>query len=293
MLGDCIDRDMQRSSKMTSHDLPFEGDQAKAALSVIREHKTRGNMRPISTVFREWLDRTILDNANAATMALAPTLPSPDMYRQIVPSERQRDVLQAAAIDMDPIRSVQEYQFQLPVQMLGLGEAIGFELIMPVPEGWETILFPSLGKRCLIGSNNLLTELLRPCLTGSARLMTLRYVVSELLDAVNDRGSIRHMFPWIVEAINESEWATDKRRFHRRTLALPTTRSSGRRLINRSTKHCCMGGARCHVRLQSSAMLVCRAADCSRKYACSKLLTSASSTVCSSELLIVRHWSLT
>jgi hypothetical protein len=44
--------------------------------------------------------------------------------------------------------------------------------------------------------------------------MTLRYVVSELLDAVNDRGSIRHMFPWIVEAINEGEWATTKTRFY-------------------------------------------------------------------------------
>ena len=195
--------------------LPFEDDQAKAALSDIREHKTRGTMRPIDKRFKEWLDKTIMENAYAAALALAPTLPSEDMYRQIVPSERQRDVLQAAAIDMDPIRSFQDYKFQLPVQMLGLGEAIGFELIMPVPEGWETILFPSLGRRCLIGSNNLLTELLRPCLTAAQDWMTLRYVVSELLDAVNDRGSIRHMFPWIVEAINESEWATDKRRFHR------------------------------------------------------------------------------
>ena len=195
--------------------LPFEDDIANKALAVIREHKTRGKMRPIYKAFREWLDTTIMDHANMATLTLAPVLPSDQLYEHIVTNRDLRATLQAAAAEMEPYSTFADHRFKLPVHMLGLGEYIGFELTMPVPKEWGSILFPAESKRALLGPNNMLTELMRPCLTAAQGWMCLRYTVNELLDAVNDRGSIRHLFPWIVEAINESEWRTNKQRFYR------------------------------------------------------------------------------
>ena len=63
--------------------------------------KVGRNMRPIHNVFTDWLLSTINSQAQEVINALAPSMPTWELYKLIVPHEELRDVLQAAAIHMD------------------------------------------------------------------------------------------------------------------------------------------------------------------------------------------------
>ena len=98
---------------------------------------------------------------------------------------------------------------------LDVSRMVPFSLTMPVPTGWSTILLPAVQQRAIIGVDKKLTDLLLPSIREAQAWITLQHVTKALLTLTNDRASIRDMFPWVVELINECDWSTSNQRFYR------------------------------------------------------------------------------
>ena len=170
-------------------------------------------MANIHPAFTDWLASVMDEYAMSATLMLGPSLPSAELYELLVPDAALRDTLQAAAINMSSVQSINT-RVQLHSNLPTFGGNLNFELVMPVPQGWNTILFPRTSKRVMIGGHYpKLTELLMPSLRVAQEWVTLKHVVTGLLSIANDRNAIRDMFPWIVDAINEGEWRDKNRQF--------------------------------------------------------------------------------
>jgi hypothetical protein len=178
-------------------------------------------MRPIDYNFGSWLQTTLNNNAGLATMALSPTLPTPDLYRLLVPDEEVRSILQQAARVLAPVRTIRDNDFELfcTHPSLDIATPLQFTLTMPVPKDWETILFPGIKKgwRPIISANadQEITSLLMPSLKVAQQWAHLEYVVVEMMKLVNDRQTIADMFPWIPELIKESDWWNKRGHFYR------------------------------------------------------------------------------
>lgn len=167
------------------------------------------NMRPIHHVFVSWLRDMIDEKAEQAINILAPTMQTWDMYRHLVPREKDRDELQCAAALLQPMKTFNEHGFKLNVHTLNIKEPVEFQLIMPVPKGWNAILMPAIEHCTTIGwgdGQTGLNNLIMPSLTAAQQWTTLRHVTLWLLDYVKDRAAIRDMFPWIGETIAEGKW---------------------------------------------------------------------------------------
>lgn len=173
-------------------------------------------MRALHVAFRAWLKNAISHNAEEVVLSLSPTLPGDQLYNLLVPDNIVRTKLRLAAECMPVQDQIIHNNYDMPVRLhdLGIGVWLPFELVLKVPDGWGTILLPALQHRAYLGSNNVLTELLLPSIRMAQQWASLKHCTNFLLNITNDRATVREMFPWIVEAVKESQWATDKHRFY-------------------------------------------------------------------------------